>query len=434
MRGMRDTRTQQKYVALLSMLDGVFEVQANPASERLRIEYDHRRIAPWQLAELAHRLQRPNSGSDSGVRQAMDRHKALAFLPAILLAGVVARRIFFGRSRLADSVLAFEAATLVSVFTGYPPLRRQVSRWSARAGVSDELILGSAALFLAVIRESYLVFGALFLLSYSAYRKKHNTLAAAARAGEFVAGIDSENEEPAPVGAYARFAGRAGITLAAFFSVVARDPRLASTLLLAANPRPSLISARYGLNRAEILTHEDCRYIPMHTGMDLYALPDASEIVILRAAEKQGEPGEAPALPVLSRLAARPGVQAVTSTHVEDFAGYPPRVRGRNGRGTLRRIVLVKPDVGLPAVHQRQGGTLYLQGDEAQLLQNLELADSLRGAITRVTMLTGFFNTLACSLSLSGWGARRINDLTDAFTVMAIGSVNSIAQRGRPDD
>lgn len=412
-RGLRDARTRNRYLAMLGMLQGVISLEASSVSERLLIVFDDRQIASWQLSELALRL-RLDTTAQTQTAEFMSRQRMYAMLPVALVAGVSVRRAFFGQSQIADSVLAFEFATLVSVFSGYPPLRKHVKRFAARLKISDERLLVAAALFLAVIRESYLVFAALFLLNYNAYRKRRNTLSAAAKAGEAVARFDTENDEPASVGWYARVASHTGVAIGVAAGIVSGDPILISTLLLAANPRPVLMGTRYGLNYAEVLTHEDCRYIPMHAGMDLYELPAVTELVLLRAPDN----GDRIATDLRNYAASRR--LHVHVWQASAFAETFPSDPRRKADSKIERIVLIDRRLTPPPIHQRQGHTIYLHGNDDQLLQTLLLGEAVQRSIHRGTVLTAGFNLAMITLTLWGWNARQINNISDVFTIISI--------------
>ncbi len=404
--GLGQNQIGATWERLLGMVDGVLQVRTNPRSERVLVEYDDRKIEAWQLSALAARLKDQHQNL-APATYALNRHKIYLLFPIGLVAGVLTRRLLFGRSQIADNLLIFETATLVSVFSGYPPLRNRVQSVARRAQISDDMIFTSAALFLAVLRESYLVFAALFLLSYNSYRRRSNTLAAAAKAGEAIARMDHENIEPHLVARYAKGLSTIGITLSAIAAVVYRKPVLASTLLLAANPRPALISARYSLNHFETLTHEDCTYIPIHTGMDLYDLARATKLVIL-----SDQPESVDHFGQLS-------VRYMTAAEAyEVFKGFNTE---RQADVAIRRIILISPNEDPLTLHQRQGDTMVLRGNMMQLENTINLSHQLRRHVKRQTIAGAGFNLAAITSTLRGMKAFRVNFWSDAFVLLLLG-------------
>ena len=416
-RGLQDHQTGRLLESLLQMVEGVIAVRANPFSERLAVDYDNRKIHAWQLTALAGRLQTAPFSSVPTAAYALRRHQMYLTLPVVLFAALLVRRLLRGKPAFANSVIIYELATTVAVFSGYPLLRKRVDSLARRLGVSDELILGSAALFVAVLRESLLVFAALFLLSYNSYRKRNSTVSAVAKAGDAVADIDSENREPRSVSLYAEKSSRIGLIGAMLTGLMTRSPVAASSVLVAANPRPAVLGARYSLNHAEILTHEDCRYIPMHTGMDLYELPEAREIVVLHARTPGCEPIADPDLLI---YAAKRTMVLRTPIHSETFPESAPTSRQRQARERLRRIILLGDEVNFPAIHQRQDHTIYLRGSQSALLQTLRLSENLHQFLAVSTRHSMFFAGFLAGLAAFGLNANAVNLLADGFTIATL--------------
>ncbi|PWI57714.1 hypothetical protein [Sulfoacidibacillus thermotolerans] len=423
-RGLEIEQTRKLYQSLLLMIDGVVSIKVNSLSGRMLIIYDDRKITSWQLTALAGRLESSPHSLLSASHYALRKHQMYLIIPLALLVGLLVKRLISGKPKFADNLVAYELATLVAVFTGYPQLRRYVKRFADKIGTSDHLLLSSAALFVAVIRESFLVITALYLLTYNSYRKRNNTLVAAAKAGEVVALIDSENREPKNVQQYAEIVSKLGLLLALSSLLITRDPLLFSTLLVAFNPRPAVVSARYGLNHAEILTHEDCRYIPMHTGMDLYELLDAREIVILSTNDAKNPPK---IFPPLAEFAKMHHISSIYTLSVSEFTEPIPdvRERERHANRPIEKIVLLSEEVIYPAVHQRQDHLIYLRQSQQALLETLRLSARLRDNITRNLIYTSVVSLTLTALSLGRVHPNKINLLADGYTIASLGLAES---------
>ncbi len=416
--GLQDPNARELYHSLLHMIDGIVSVKSNPISERILVIYDDRKIAMWQITALTGRIGTSPASFLPASKYTLRRQQMYLTIPLALLAGLGVKRMIAGKPEFADSLIAYEMATTVAVFTGYPLLRTRVKQFSEKIGISDDLLLSSAALFVAVVRESLLVFIALFLLSYNAYRKRNNTLSAAAKAGEVVALIDSENREPRSVLHFADQTSKLGLLLALGSFVLTRDPLLFSTLLVAANPRPAVIGARYGLNHAEIMTHEDCRYIPMHTGMDLYDLLDAKEIIILHAQQDRDHPN---VFPPLQEFAHTHNIRYVEVTHIRDFTEPVPSSRKRCADRSIEQLILVSEDVTYPPVHQRQNHLIFLRGDQAALLETLKLSTRVRNNISQNILRTGVFNVVLTIFAFARLHPGKLNLLADSFAIATLG-------------
>ncbi|MCY0902065.1 MAG: hypothetical protein OWU32_07745 [Firmicutes bacterium] len=416
-----DTTTLTLLENMLPLLRGVYTVRANINSGRVLVLYDDRLIEAWQLTQIAGDLER----GARHVTPLQTRHQRFAkpwlAAPAVLLGGIAIRRTALGRSPATDSVVLFQLATLMSVASGYPSVRAAVRRFSMRIGISEDRLLGGAALLLATLRESPLVLIALFVLQYSNFRKTDNTLAALTQAGTSLAQLSAENVEPTFVQQYAHTAQHVGWLAATAVAIVRRDPLLASAMLIAANPRPAVMSARYALNYGETLTHERCEYIPMHSGMDLYELAEADDIVYLYA------PGHgSPAVPEdLARDLAgvlTPGVitgqRTVRCEPFDQWHGaLPPDGRPRRADVALRQVIVVPPELWVAASHQRQGASLFVRGSLATLANNLKLSHALRRHVRGSTQVSGTFAAASLVAGAAGLPVKTLNLIADAFVL-----------------
>ncbi|WP_036724161.1 hypothetical protein, partial [Paenibacillus forsythiae] len=99
---------------------------------------------------------------------------------AIAMGGLLAlgtKQLISGKSALSASPVPFYMSGLVAAITGYPFLRRGFSRLTGQGKLSPDLILGTAALGLALVRENLVVLGALSILQYVNWRRSRIGLA-----------------------------------------------------------------------------------------------------------------------------------------------------------------------------------------------------------------------------------------------------------------
>ncbi|WP_410511130.1 HAD-IC family P-type ATPase [Paenibacillus sp. BR2-3] len=167
---------------------------------------------------------------------------------AIAMGGLLVlgtKQLIFGKSALAQSPVPFYMSGLVAVVTGYPFLRRGFTRLSEQGKLSPDLILGTAALGLALVRENLVVLGALSILQYVNWKRSRIGLTNA----------DSQPLSP-EIQAYSERAGRLGMVAAATTWLFTRSPLRAIAVLLAANPRPTTVPVKTAWQQAELYSKE----------------------------------------------------------------------------------------------------------------------------------------------------------------------------------
>jgi len=167
---------------------------------------------------------------------------------AIAMGGLLvlgAKQLFFGRSALAQSPVPFYMSGLVAAVTGYPFLRRGVIKLSEKGKLNPDLVLGTAAFGLALVRENLVVLGGLSILQYVNWKRS--------RIGLDEAGTQSLSPE---IQAYSERAGRWGLLGAAATWLITRSPLRAIAVLLAANPRPATIPVKTAWHQAELYSKE----------------------------------------------------------------------------------------------------------------------------------------------------------------------------------
>ncbi|MFD0693952.1 HAD-IC family P-type ATPase [Paenibacillus sp. GCM10027628] len=173
---------------------------------------------------------------------------------ALALGGLTilgAKQLFMGRSALARSPAPFYLSALVSVVTGYPFLKRGVQNFSEKKQINSDLILGTSALALALIRENLVVLAGLSILQFVNWKRSQSLL----NAQQDIA-LSPE------IQAYSEKAGKLGMIAAGVTWAVTRNPLRAIAVLLAANPRPMTIPAKCAWSQAEVVSDERNYVVP----------------------------------------------------------------------------------------------------------------------------------------------------------------------------
>ncbi|QWU17691.1 potassium and/or sodium efflux P-type ATPase [Paenibacillus sophorae] len=180
----------------------------------------------------------PRSASPPGVPL------PLAFaMGGLLVLGT--KQLIFGKSALAVSPVPFYMSGLVAAVTGYPFLRRGFNRLTKQGKLSPDLILGTAALGLALVRENLVVLGTLSILQYVNWKRSR------------IGPADTDAPPLSPeIQAYSERAGRLGMAAAAATWLFTRSPLRAIAVLLAANPRPATIPVKTAWQQAELYSKE----------------------------------------------------------------------------------------------------------------------------------------------------------------------------------
>ncbi|MEC0236408.1 HAD-IC family P-type ATPase [Paenibacillus kribbensis] len=161
------------------------------------------------------------------------------------------KQVFFGRSALARSPAPFYLSALVSVVTGYPFLKRGIQTYSDKRKINSDLILGTSALALALMRENLVVLAGLSILQYVNWRRSRSVLN-----GQEEASLSPE------IQAYSDKAGKLGLIAAGTTWAVTRNPFRAIAVLLAANPRVITVPAQYAWKQAELVSGERKYVVP----------------------------------------------------------------------------------------------------------------------------------------------------------------------------
>ncbi|MFK4473305.1 Ca2+-transporting ATPase [Paenibacillus sp. RC73] len=161
------------------------------------------------------------------------------------------KQVFFGRSALARSPAPFFLSALVSVVTGYPFLKRGIQTYSEKKKINSDLILGTSALALALMRENLVVLAGLSILQYVNWKRNCTALN-----GQQEVSLSPE------IQTYSDKAGRLGFIAAGMTWAVTRNPLRAIAVLLAANPRVMTVPAEHAWKQAELVSGERKYVIP----------------------------------------------------------------------------------------------------------------------------------------------------------------------------
>ncbi|WP_261301800.1 cation-translocating P-type ATPase [Paenibacillus andongensis] len=167
------------------------------------------------------------------------------------LAILGAKQLFMGRSALARSPAPFYLSALVSVITGYPFLKRGVQNFSDKKQINSDLILGTSALALALIRENLVVLAGLSLLQFVNWKRSQSVLQS------------KQDVSLSPdIQVYSERASKLGMIAAGVTWAVTRNPLRAIAVLLAANPRPMTLPAACAWNQAGLVSDERNYVLP----------------------------------------------------------------------------------------------------------------------------------------------------------------------------
>ncbi|WP_283657885.1 cation-transporting P-type ATPase [Paenibacillus sp. RC343] len=161
------------------------------------------------------------------------------------------KQVFFGRSALARSPAPFFLSALVPVVTGYPFLKRGIQTYSEKKKINSDLILGTSALALALMRENLVVLAGLSILQYVNWKRNCTALN-----GQQEVSLSPE------IQTYSDKAGRLGFIAAGMTWAVTRNPLRAIAVLLAANPRVMTVPAEHAWKQAELVSGERKYVIP----------------------------------------------------------------------------------------------------------------------------------------------------------------------------
>lgn len=183
----------QMLVSQLGALAGIKSAAANPLTGRMLIYFDQSQLSLAHIQQEIDKIVQAFSGSsqkvpvvdskmssakngnvcppNGTVYQAGKLHPRMQMINAVItggiLAGLILKRIFVGRSMLSSSQRVFNLAAVTTVISGYPLLRRGVGQLVNEKKVNHDLLIYLATLVLLAMRESITGLSVLWLVHIS---------------------------------------------------------------------------------------------------------------------------------------------------------------------------------------------------------------------------------------------------------------------------
>lgn len=282
--GLKENKqTAERVVRTFSGVTGVLHVDPCTSSGRLLLVYDELRISLEDILQRIQAFENDDSASPPETEcayqqtaaaveteapvipesiktmQVMQKNEQPARekvpLPLALSMGGLAvlgmKQLFAGKSALAQSPMPFYLSGLVSVVTGYPFLRRGFESYVRDKKWNADLILGTGALSLALVRENLVVLAGLSILQYVNWKRSRD-----------MPDIPCRSEISQEMRSYSEKAGKAGMIAAGAAWAVTRNPLRGIAVLLAANPRPATMPAEFAWRQAEVVSAERHYVVP----------------------------------------------------------------------------------------------------------------------------------------------------------------------------
>lgn len=284
--GLKGNATFCRQIENTLMVPGINVVKACPLTGRVLVLYDESQLSAGQICHWIHQMEekifaysnpvfcKPSNenteilaevAATAGIaEQSLDGGIPASFQAVVteesprpqegpsplLTASVLGlgalgmKQIWLGKTAMARSPGLFTASAGLAVLTGYPILKQGFETLSKQGKLNADLVLGTAAVALALLRENLLALGAAALIQYLHWQKNKN---------------EEPNLDPSlyvtkKTKSYAKRATKWGFGLAGLSWLWTRSPWAALGVLLAANPRPIFASEEYAWKLAE---HEE---------------------------------------------------------------------------------------------------------------------------------------------------------------------------------
>jgi Ca2+-transporting ATPase len=269
-----------------SALNGIQKVVPCPVSGRILLVFDEKRISLQHLYhmiscfedQILHKASDDVKQEAAATSEMETQYSVLGIVPdsvrtiakvenegghlsekvplplAISMGGLAilgVKQLLMGRSALATNPVPFYLSGLISVITGYPFLSRGLQKWVRGDKWNSDIVLGTGAIALALIRENLVVLAGISLLQYVNWKRGHSV-----KDGQQSVNLSPQIKE------YSEKAGKWGLIAAATTWALTRDPLRGIAVLLAANPRPATIPAAYAWNQAELVSTNNNHVIP----------------------------------------------------------------------------------------------------------------------------------------------------------------------------
>lgn len=184
-----------------------------------------------------------------------EKREPFPLAPTVAVVGMGAlgiKQLISGKSAFATHQGLFYAAGALSVITGYPLIKRGSEKLFQEGRLSADLVLGTAALALALVRENLLALAATGIIQYLQWE----------RARQQEPNLDPSLYLSARTKAYAKRATVFGFGLAGAALALTRNPLLSLGVLLSANPRPCVAAEEYAWKNAEHTLRQKGRTLP----------------------------------------------------------------------------------------------------------------------------------------------------------------------------
>lgn len=164
------------------------------------------------------------------------------------------KQMTIGKTAMARSPGLFHASAGLAVLSGYPVLKQGFERLTKEKTLNADLVLGTAAVALALLRENLLALGAASLIQYLHWQRSKNQ----------EPNLDPSLYLTKKTKAYAT---KWGFGLAGISWLTTRNPWVSLGILLAANPRPSLASEEYAWKQAEHQAQKQGQMLPRNSSL-----------------------------------------------------------------------------------------------------------------------------------------------------------------------
>jgi P-type Ca2+ transporter type 2C len=232
---------------LFSLVEGILKVDVNSLTGRMLLLYDEHHISIEEIIDLVQKFEA------QAITLPSNRPSSVP-LPLVITMGgltvLTAKQLIWGKSALAASPVPFYLSSLVSVLSGYPFLKRGVAQFTQERKLNSELLLGTSALALALVRENVVVLAGLSLLQFLNWKKDQTKM------NEKVTYLSAETQ------AYSEKASKWGMLAAGLTWAFTRNPLKGLAVLIAAHPRPATIPGEYAWKNAEFMAQEKNYMVP----------------------------------------------------------------------------------------------------------------------------------------------------------------------------
>nr|WP_309270664.1 cation-translocating P-type ATPase [Paenibacillus sp.] len=261
---------------VLGQREGIYSVKPSSDTGRVLLTFDQQRISMDDISQTIYSIEEhwfsqhlvdshPDSENAEPFQAAPVIKNDKTMVPqriplplALSVAGLSflgGKQLLVGRSALSRSTSAFMLSGAVSIIAGYPFLKRGFQQLSKDKKWNTDLILGTAALTLALVRENLVMLAGLSLLQYLDWKRRQTS-----------GNEGNQTSQRSPLSmemhTYSEKASKWGMILGGAAWTLTRDPLRGMAVLLAANPRTATASAEYAWNLAELKSKERGYMIP----------------------------------------------------------------------------------------------------------------------------------------------------------------------------